>query len=107
MLPRQKKPRHLYIKGVVAEVKLVMGTPVRSEANRQVARRLARNLMVEHGLRPTHIASILPMVVAAVFVKARHELEAEEWTEAIGERQLTRGWLNRLFGVEEARHDVC
>lgn len=82
-LPCGKRPRRLYISGVIATVKNVVGTPVRNAANLLVVRRLCRQAMEEHGLRPTHIASVLPFCIEAVFVQSEYEFEAQSWGQRI------------------------
>lgn len=91
-LPMGKRPRRLYISGVVASVKNIMGTPDYNKANLLVVRRLCRQAMEGHGLRPTHIAEALPLAIEAVFIEAEHEVAARAW----GKRLREGG--NRRFG---------
>jgi len=67
-----------YARDIVAEIKCRLGTPKPTPANRMVVQRLARNLCETHGLRPTHAAKVIPMVVSAVFVPNDYEIEASE-----------------------------
>jgi hypothetical protein len=83
---------------VIATVKNTMGTPTHNAANLLVARRLARQIMVAHGMRPTHIAQILPLVVEAVFVESTHEHAARAWGERVRARQAT--WFGSWSGAE-------
>jgi len=66
-----------YIQSVVAEVKNRFGSPERTPANVLSVRRFANDVMQRHGLRPTHVAQNLPMVVALTFMKSDTELEAD------------------------------
>lgn len=84
-LPMGKRPRRLYISGVVASVKNIMGTPDYNKANLLVVRRLCRQKMEDHGLRQTHIAEALPLAVEAVFVEAAHEVAARAWGKRLRE----------------------
>jgi len=95
LLPPRERQRKLYYKEVVAKVKIVMGTPERNAANLLVARRLARQAMEEHGMRPTHIASCLPLVIESVFIESEHERAAREWGVRV--RTAAAGWWSGWF----------
>lgn len=97
-LPRGRRERRQYMNGVVAQVKITMGTPTYNAANILVARRIARQAMESHGVRPTHIAQILPLVVEAVFVESTHEHEARAWGHRVRARQAS--WLSPWSGAE-------
>lgn len=97
-LPSGRRGRRQYMMEVVSNVKIVLGTPSRNAANIIVARRMARQLMESHGLRPTHIALILPMVVEAVFVESQHEHAARAWGERVRDRRT--GWFGRCEAAE-------
>lgn len=86
-LPHSRAGRHMYINSVVAKVKTIMGTPTHNAANILVARRIARQTMEEHGVRPTHISKILPLAVEAVFVESTHERDARTWGERVRSRR--------------------
>lgn len=55
-----------YLKLVVMQVKNRVGCPVDNTANRLVIRRCLRNIMEEHGVRPSHINRYLPLGVELV-----------------------------------------
>lgn len=97
-LPAGKRERRSYMNAVVAQVKITMGTPVYNAANILVARRIARQAMEAHGVRPTHISRILPLVVEAVFVESSHEHEARAWGHRVRARQAT--WFGTWSGAE-------
>lgn len=77
---RHRKIRHkkLYIQAVVAECKNRFGTPLDTTANHLAVRRFALDRMTAHGVRPTHIFQVLPLVVELVFCHAPHEEAAEQ-----------------------------
>lgn len=68
--------RHFYNAAVVAEIKNKLGLPKCTEANKLVVRRMARNIMEKHGVRPTHIRQSIEKVVAGVFVPDQYDIEA-------------------------------
>lgn len=53
-----------------------------TKANELVYRRICRDEMVKHGVRPTHIAKILPLAVACCFVQTNEELLADAILES-------------------------
>lgn len=97
-LPAGKRERRSYMNAVIALVKNTMGTPAYNPANILVARRIARQAMEAHGVRPTHISRILPLVVEAVFVESSHEHEARAWGHRVRARQAT--WFGTWSGAE-------
>lgn len=78
-LPHTRKSRVSYAACVIAEVKNKVGTLSDRESNRLVVRRLARGIMEVHGLRPTHIATILPAIIEACLTPNVYELDAHNW----------------------------
>jgi len=72
-----RRHRMKYVNTVVAECKLVFGVPKHSEANYKAVRRVAVKLMKNHGVRPSHINSMLPKIVEMVFMPSCYELEAK------------------------------
>lgn len=103
-LPRSKPQKRQYMNALVCEIKSKVGTLIDREANRMIVRRLARGLMETHGLRPTHQASILPMVVEMCLIPSSVELDAKQF----GERKYASnrkhwkadGWLGWMLGVK-------
>jgi len=91
LLPAARKGRRAYIATVIAQVKNHMGTPTRNGANEMVARKMARTIMEQHKLRPTHIAAALPLVIEAIFVETVHEKAARDWGEIA--RRRFEGWF--------------
>lgn len=77
--PLDRSARRSYLKVLIAEVKAKVGTPIDKEANRMVIRRTARGIMDTHGVRPTHQASLLPVLIEAVLTPGEDELEALAW----------------------------
>lgn len=70
-----------------------LGTPKYTEANILVVRRKAADIMEEHGVRPSHIAALLPMTVALVFTPLPEEIEAARFmaSAAAAERRRAVG----------------
>jgi len=97
-LPRTRKDKTSYLKCVIAEVKAKVGTLSDKEANRMVARRVARGLMEAHGLRPTHQQAILPLVIEGVLTPGDEELKAAAWGRSLPVRWRRAGgktsWLS-------------
>lgn len=94
-LPHQRssRERDVYVRTVVAELKVKLGTPVRKASNDAIIRRLARGLMEVHGLRPTHQSAIINQVIAMVYIPSDGEIEASELTNSWVARY--RRWLVR------------
>nr|WPR18242.1 MAG: RNA-dependent RNA polymerase [Crogonang virus 49] len=90
-----RRKRAPYMNTVVATCRLTFGVCVRSEANEKAVRRVAVNIMKEHGVRPTHMNKMLPYIVELVFIPSNDDIEA---------KALARGWASwfrtwRLNGV--------
>jgi len=94
--------RNKYLNAIVCEIKAKVGTLIDREANRMIVRRLARGLMETHGLRPTHQAQVLPMLVEMCLIPSSLEIEAKNFGErpwavnTKGYRQT--GWYEWMFG---------
>lgn len=65
-----------YMNCLIAECKVKFGVPTRNEANVLAVRRYVASLMTSHGVRPSHMAVHIPMIVAMVFVPSEAELES-------------------------------
>lgn len=65
-----------FVGACVMSAKVVFGTPTDDRANRLVIRKFLRDLMEEHGMRPTHIMKYLDMTTELVFVPSASELHA-------------------------------
>lgn len=74
----RKGCRGKFIREIVAAVKLRLGTPKPTMANRRAVQRVAREELQEFNLRKTVAASIIPLVVEAVFVPSKWEVRAAE-----------------------------
>lgn len=68
--------RKFYESAVVSEIKNKLGLPKVTEANKLVVRRMAHNIMMKQGLRPTHIRQSIEKVVAGVFIPDRYDVES-------------------------------
>lgn len=85
-LPHQK--RGDYAACVVSEIKNRLGCPAPNAANLLAVRRMANNIMGKHGVRPTHIRSVLETVVAGVFVPDDEDLRGAKMLQSVGMAQL-------------------
>jgi hypothetical protein len=83
----KRKKRLPYINTVVAECRLTFGVCNRSEANEKAVRRVAVKIMKTHGVRPTHMNAMLPLVVEMVFIPTECDIEA---------RALASSWASRF-----------
>jgi hypothetical protein len=63
-----------YVCAVKAEIKNRLGVPKRNAANQLAVRRMAQQIMMKHGLRPSHMRPAIEMVIAAVFIPDEHDL---------------------------------
>ncbi len=98
-LPHRRHHRRKYMQGVVMEVKAKVGTPTDTKANRLVIQRQARSIIETHGLRPSHAATILPLIVEAVLTPGSAEIYAHAWAssfEVMARRSYKTSWLSRL-----------
>lgn len=73
---RRKRKIH-YAARVALIAKSQVGQLSRTKANELVYQRICREEMVKHGVRPTHIARILPLAVAACYIATEEELVAD------------------------------
>nr|WRQ65895.1 tombus P33-like protein [Tolivirales sp.] len=80
----RRSRRSPYIGRVALIVKSHVGTLPLTKANKLVVQRLARDAMKEHGLRPTHIARMLPLVVAASFMRTDEDDLADSMLARMG-----------------------
>lgn len=94
------RSRNLYVAALVAETKNRFGTPERTSANRLAVRKFALDKMTAHGLRPTHIAQALPLVVELTFCQSDAEMDAAEYGRAAREAERAGGlvrWISRAI----------
>jgi len=73
-----RRHREKYTNLIVAECKMVFGTPKSTDANHKAVRRVAVKLLKNHGVRPAHINVLIPRIIELVFIPSRHELEAKK-----------------------------
>lgn len=79
----ERAKRVPYMNTVIAECRLTFGVPVRNDANEKAVRRVAVKLMKTHGVRPSHMNTMLPTIVETVFIPSNYDIEA---------RRLSTGW---------------
>lgn len=100
---RCQRARRGYAGRVARQVKADrgFGTPKYTEANMLVVRRKVADIMEEHGVRPTHIAALMPLAVALVFTPMKEEVLAQQFmaSAAAAQRREEAGtWSRRHFG---------
>jgi hypothetical protein len=86
-----------YIACVVAECKVKFGTPVDNAANHLAVQRFAANIMAKHGVRPSHVREVLPMVVVCTFIPSQYEREAAALANSIAAIHYKGGGSNGLL----------
>lgn len=110
--PIEEKPRKRIRKGcrgkfvreIVAAVKLRLGTPKPTMANRRAVQRVAREELLDYNLRKSVAASVMPLIVEAVFVPSKWEVKAA----AVGSsalaitRKVKTNLLLELAGFNQA-----
>lgn len=79
-----RRHRDRYTNLIVAECKMVFGTPKSTEANHKAVRRVAVKLLKNHGVRPAHVNVLVPKIIELVFIPSRHELEAKRMANSGG-----------------------
>lgn len=68
-----------FLAAVVNSAQNEFGCPTRSEANMLVVRKYVKDLMVARGMRPTHIARHIDLVVSLVFVPNDRQIQARRY----------------------------
>lgn len=81
--------RNKYANCVIKEVKLRFGVPTRTEANLKAVSNYAESIMSRRGLRPSHAAAVLPLVVTWSFIPSKAELSAISLLGSIPVRSRT------------------
>lgn len=77
-----------YVASVVSEIKNKLGCPAANAANLLAVRRMANNIMRNHGVRPTHIRSVIEVIIAGVFVPDEMDLSAAKMLQSVGVKEL-------------------
>jgi len=70
-----KHMQEAYVYSVVAEIKNRLGVPKNNAANLLAVRRMANQIMVKHGVRPTHIRRAIELIVAGVFIPDDYDIQ--------------------------------
>jgi len=91
--------RMTYSRKIYDACKVKFGTPKNTEANYKSVWRYAGQLMKEHGVRPSHQASILPGLVSKVFVPTVEEMLAQR------ENRVMRDMMEERFDECVSRWD--
>jgi len=106
---RVVRNKKCYARTVIAEIKARLGTPDNTAANKLVVRRMAHDIMSRHGVRPTHMNQLMPVICVMVFYRNDDELRADE-LESYAQTSYRRkdfGWfraqLYRLCGYKVTR----
>lgn len=95
------RSRRLYISALVCECKNRFGVPERTNANKLAVRKFALDRMTSHGLRPSHIHQVLPLVVELTFCQSESERVAAAYGEAARSAENGGGplaWIYRACG---------
>lgn len=109
---RAKYPRCAVI--TAHHVKSQMGPVKRTEANRLVAARIARDYLKDRGVRPTHMNQIIPIALALVFTPTEADILEQQlmgstaFVEADEDHTATyhsrgSGLVGWLLGTKRAR----
>lgn len=100
----RKGCRGKFVREIVAAVKLRLGTPRLTLANRRAVQRVAREEISEYNLRKVVAASIMPTIVEAVFVPNKWEVEAAQLGScALAQtRKLRLSMLLEVAGFNQA-----
>lgn len=100
----RKGCRGKFIREIVAAVKLRLGTPRPTMANRRAVQRVAREELSEYNLRKVVSASVIPTIVEAVFVPNKWEVEAAQLGSCVlaQTRKLRLSMLLEVAGFNQA-----
>lgn len=103
MVNMSLKARRSYVGYVARIVKGTdgFGTPNYTTANVLVVRRKVADVMKDHGLRPAHIAALMPMAVALVFCPMEGEVEMAQFMASMAaaeRRDRAAPWYRRVWG---------
>lgn len=100
----KKGCRGKFIREIVAAVKLRLGTPKPTMANRRAVQRVAREELQEYNLRKVVAASVIPTIVEAVFVPNKWEVVAAQLgTSMLAQsRKLKVSLLLEMAGFNQA-----
>jgi hypothetical protein len=109
IIPKARK--FTFIAACVLSAKCEFGQPTDNQANRMAVRKFARDMMVERGMRPSHIMQHLPTVVSLVFCPTDIEIEADRimHSDAVQDKiqrvAYKRSWFGRLVDKVLHRED--
>jgi len=100
----RKGCRGKFIREIVAAVKLRLGTPKPTMANRRAVQRVAREELQEYNLRKVVAASVIPTIVEAVFVPNKWEVAAAQLGSSMlaQSRKLKVSLLLEMAGFNQA-----
>lgn len=93
-----------YTAAVLCSVKNRFGTPANNNANRLAVRKFCLDKMTKHGVRPSHISKVLPVLVHLAFVHSDDEIEADKLAVSAGYRHGWAAWALQLFNRAPAPH---
>lgn len=100
----RKGCRGKFVREIVAAVKLRLGTPKATMANRRAVQRVAREELQEYNLRKVVAASVIPTIVEAVFVPNKWEIQAAQLgTSCLAQaRRMKIAMLLEMAGFNQA-----
>lgn len=97
-VPRHRRlPHHVkghYAASIVSEIKNRLGCPAATAANKLAVRRMAINAMDKHGLRPSHVRSVIEIIVAGVFIPDEEDLRGAKIEQSNAAGELRQGVAN-------------
>jgi hypothetical protein len=96
--------RTRFIVAMVALVKSEKGLLRRTEANRLMVQRMVADNMKKHGVRPSHVIKMLPIVINLCFVPTGADILAAKLNSseaALGRQdEVQAPWWSRVFGSD-------
>lgn len=92
MVNVKKHRKFHYASRVALLAKSQVGLLSNSKANQLVYQRICRDEMLKHGVRTTHLARMLPLAVAACFIRTDEDRLAESVMKVVSrEKDLSKG----------------
>jgi len=93
-----------YISVCASMARVEFGGMKRTEANKMMVHKYIRDVMRDHGVRPSHIALLLPQAVEFAFVENAGEIIARQMraSDAVQTRSEVSsvGWTSRLRKIQ-------
>lgn len=94
-----KLPTQGFVRLCVAEVRVTMGLPRESDANRKVARDMLISLFKKRKMRPAHMEYWIDMAVESIFVPSQRQIKVRALTADRGVQRRKRAYVQMRKGV--------